>query len=106
MCWLSTTLSGRQQISAIIAEKAVEYGEWPKVILALDRGLLKPSYREISAGSSEEEIQAFDNGSRPLSGQRMDRACGVLVWTRMTRGSRLPMSLATLGGFPAILGLR
>lgn len=39
-------------------EKALEYGEWPKVVLALDTDCLKNTFREIPANSSEQEIMA------------------------------------------------
>jgi hypothetical protein len=45
-------------ISVGALEKALEYGGWPKVILALRRNSLKRTFKEIPADSSREEIEA------------------------------------------------
>ncbi len=56
-------------------DKAVEYGGWPKVLLALKRDLLRRTFREISADSSEEEIQTvcreFPNIVKSIDGSKL-----------------------------------
>jgi hypothetical protein len=37
--------------------KAFEYGEWPKVLLALRRECLKQTFKEVSADASREELE-------------------------------------------------
>jgi hypothetical protein len=62
-------------IFAALPDKAIEYGAWPKILLALDRDSLSPTFKEISTNSSEEAIQSvrrdFPNLVRSIDGSKL-----------------------------------
>jgi len=39
-------------------DKALEYGDWPKLIMALDHNFMKKTYTELDANTSEQELAA------------------------------------------------
>ncbi len=51
-------------------DKALEYGGWPKVLLALRWSSLKCTFKHLPADSSKEKVEKVENGFREIPGPR------------------------------------